>query len=642
MDIFDYFDRKILGDHKTRTIKRDFDEIGDLAGDDSALSDVKKSQHFYLFYLIIIAVFVVLVYRLWNLQLTQGAHFRYLSEGNRIRTTVTTSTRGVIYDQGGNILVSNVPSFVLQVTPQDLPKKQADKNALIQKVAKATGITALEISNKIKPELAEPQVLVENIEREKALAWKEQLANLAAFSVEERATRQYKSEAALAHILGYVGKINQKEYDELGSQGYTMLDLIGKTGLENFYEKELKGKNGKKQVEVDAMGKISRILAQSNPEAGNSLVLNLDLGLQKKMTSVLEKAVTNSKSTGAAAVAINPQNGAVLGMVSVPSFDNNIFTTQSSQQFAPQYQQLITDPKKPLYNRAISGVYPPGSTIKMLVGSAGLQEGVINVNTHLFAQEAILVPNKYDPSIVYRFPDWKPGGHGYVNVISSIAKSCDVFFYAVGGGYEQISGLGIDKLYQYFKKYGLGDKTGIDLAGENSGLAPNPDWKKKAKKEDWYFGDTYHVSIGQGDLLVTPIQLADYVAAVANGGSLLKPHLIWKIQDSEGNVIKEYTKDVKTANIVSPENMEIIRRGMREAVTSGTAKILSALPVSSAGKTGTAQFDNNAKTHSWFASFAPYDNPTIALVVLAEGGGEGHEVAAPAAKEILQYYFSRK
>src|SRR3990172_2263320 len=573
MDIFDYFDRKILGDHKTRTIKRDFDEIGDLAGDDSALSDVKKSQHFYLFYLIIIAVFVVLVYRLWNLQLTQGAHFRYLSEGNRIRTTVTTSTRGVIYDQGGNILVSKVPSFVLQVTPQDLPKKQADKNALIQKVAKATGITALEISNKIKPELAEPQVLVENIEREKALAWKEQLANLAAFSVEERATRQYKSEAALAHILGYVGKINQKEYDELGSQGYTMLDLIGKTGLENFYEKELKGKNGKKQVEVDAMGKISRILAQSNPEAGNSLVLNLDLGLQKKMTSVLEKAVTNSKSTGAAAVAINPQNG------------------------------------------AISGVYPPGSTIKMLVGSAGLQEGVINVNTHLFAQEAILVPNKYDPSIVYRFPDWKPGGHGYVNVISSIAKSWEVFFYAVGGGYEQISGLGIDKLYQYFKKYGLGDKTGIDLAGENSGLAPNPDWKKKAKKEDWYFGDTYHVSIGQGDLLVTPIQLADYVAAVANGGSLLKPHLIWKIQDSEGNVIKEYTKDVKTANIVSPENMEIIRRGMREAVTSGTAKILSALPVSSAGKTGTAQFDNNAKTHSWFASFSTYDNPTISLEI---------------------------
>jgi len=642
VDLFDYLDQRILGDHKKRTINKDFEIYGNESEEGEFLNNSQNKRNLIFLYLIVLAVFGLLFVKLWSLQIVQGAHYRYLSEGNRIRTKISPASRGVIYDKDGNLLVSNVPSFVLEVNPQDLPKDNQEKTNLVKKVAGLSGISYSDILKKIKVQEAEPIPLAENIEREKALILKEQLSNTLGFSIEERATREYLKGSTFSHILGYVGKINQEEYTKVKGKDYTMTELVGKTGLEAFYQDILKGKNGKQQVEVDATGKISRILAKAEPKAGNSLVLTLDSGLQQRIHKVLADALKKSKSPAGAVVAIDPATGGILGMVSLPDYDNNVFTTQPPKVLSQEYQRLISDSEKPLYNRAIAGVYPPGSTIKMLVGAAGLQEKVININTYLFAPEAILVPNKYDPSIVYRFPDWKPGGHGYVNIISAIAKSCDVFFYAVGGGYEQISGLGIDRLYQYFKKFNLGDKTGIDLIGENAGLAPNPEWKLKAKKEDWYFGDTYHASIGQGDLLVTPLQLANYIATIANGGTLLKPHLAWKIQDGKGNIIKEYKKEIKTGQVVDSANIDIVRRGMREAVISGTARELANLPVPTAGKTGTAQFDNNAKAHAWFVSFAPYDNPQIALAVLVEGGGEGHLVAAPIAREILNYYFTRK
>lgn len=641
MDIFS--DETILGDHKKRKIDKDFEvPAEDTLEGESILADTQEKRKFFIFYGIVFLVFIILVIQLWSLQIIKGVHFRFLAEGNRIRTKITPAPRGIIYASNGQALVSNIPSFVLEVNPQDLPSDEEEKADLLKKVSQWSEISYSEISEKINAADSEPLILAENIEREKALILKEKLAEVSGISVEERITRQYLVNSSLSHTLGYVGKISKEEYGELKDKGYTMLDLVGKTGLESFYQDTLKGESGKKQVEVDATGKVSRILAQSDPIPGANLVLTLDVRLQQKMHQVLNGALENTGSPGGAVVAINPQTGGILGIVTLPTYDNNIFTTQLPQVLSQEYQRLVQDPKKPLFNRAISGIYPPGSTIKMLVASAGLQENVIGLNTYLYAPEAILIPNKYDPSIVYRFPDWKPGGHGYVNVISAIAKSSDVFFYAVGGGYEHISGLGIDRLYQYFTKFGLGQKSGIDLVGEHTGLAPNPEWKLKAKKEDWYFGDTYHVSIGQGDLLVTPLQLANYVTVVANGGTLLKPHLVWKVQDSEGNITKEYGREVKAENIIDPYNLEIVRRGMREAVTSGTARELAGLTVSAAGKTGTAQFDNNTKTHAWFAAFAPYDNPEIVLVVLVEGGGEGHESAAPIAREILQYYFARK
>lgn len=640
MDIFS--DHTIMGDHKKRKINKDFDVIQeDDFGSDSALEDNQEKRNFFTFYFVVFLVFIVLIIQLWSLQISQGAYYRYLSEGNRIRNKISIAPRGIIYAKDGEVLVSNIPSFVLEISPQDLPKDEEEKRNLFLNVSQWSEIPYFQILEKIKEAGNEPAVLAENIEREKALALKEKLSTASGISVEERITREYLLGTPFSHILGYVGKINKEEYEQSKDKGGTMLDLVGKVGLENYYQDSLKGENGRKQVEVDATGKISRILAQSDSTPGNNLILNIDIDLQKKIQEILEQALKNTGSPGGSVVALDPKTGGILSIVGLPTYDNNIFTTQSPEVLSSEYQRLTIDPHKPLFDRSISGIYPPGSTIKMLVAAAGLQEKVIDINTHLYAPEAIEIPNKYDPSVVYRFPDWKPGGHGYVNVISSIAKSCDVFFYAVGGGYENISGLGIDRLYKYFTKFGLGQKTEIDLSGENSGLAPNPDWKREAKKEDWYFGDTYHVSIGQGDLLVTPLQLANYVAVVANGGTLLKPHLVWKVQDSEGNVIKEYGREVKSEKVVEDYNLEIVRRGMREAVTSGTARELANLSVAAAGKTGTAQFDNNAKTHSWFTAFAPYDNPEIVLAVLVEAGGEGHEVAAPIAREILDYYYHR-
>jgi penicillin-binding protein 2 len=641
LDFFDKFSQNILGDHKKRIIKKEFDNNVDDFNEE-ILSDDREKRKFIPLYVLAFFIFGVLIFKLWSLQIAEGAHYKYLSEGNHIRNIAIPSSRGVIYTKDGFQLVSNTPSFILEVTPQDLPSDKTARSDLLKQVSLITGMSYNDIVDKTKNVASEPTILIDNLSRDNALILKEKMANFQGFAVIDSASRQYNGDQTFSHILGYVGKISQDQFNKLKNQNYSLLDYIGKTGLESYYENILKGQNGEKQVEVDATGKISKILAQKDPVAGNNLVLTIDSGLQNEMSQVLSQALSSAKSPGGAAVALDPNTGAVLGMVSLPTYNNNIFTNTSDPNFQKEYQALINDPKKPLYNRAIAGVYPPGSTIKMLMATAGLQEKEITVNTYLNAPGEIDIPNKYDPSIIYRFPDWKPGGQGYINVIGAIAQSCDVFFYAVGGGWQNISGLGIDKMYQYFVKFGLGSKTGIDLPSENAGLAPNAQWKLASQKQPWSLGDTYHASIGQGDLLVTPIQLANYVATIANGGTLMKPHVVWKVQDGSGKVVQEFDKEVTTQQVADPANINIVRQGMQAAVTSGTARILQDLPVSSGGKTGTAQFDNNASAHAWFASFAPYDNPQIALVVLVEGGGEGYAVAAPVANQILQYYFSKK
>jgi len=458
--------------------------------------------------------------------------------------------------------------------------------------------------------------------------------------IQEKLNREYARDYGVAHILGYIGKINDAELSE--NNEYQLSDYLGKAGLELSYENYLKGEKGQERVEVDAQGKVVSVLAKKESNTGNSVVLGMDLNFQKKVYEIMQKYKTESNSRAAAAVTINPQTGEILSSVSLPSYDNNIFTIASKEEFNHAYNNLIQNESKPMINRVIAGLYPPGSTIKPLVASAGLAEGTITPQTTINAPEAILIPNKYNPDIVYRFPDWKKGGHGYVNVYSAVAQSCDVYFYAVGGGWDKIQGLGVEKLKDYFKKYNLGSQTGVDIPGEGSGLVPTPEWKKKVKKEDWYQGDTYHISIGQGNLLVTPLQLVNYIAAVANGGNLMRPHYVSKITDVKGKTIKDQTKNVKKENIISANVIDVVRQAMRQTVTSGTGKSLNNLKVAVAGKTGTAQFENNTSLHSWFVSFAPYDNPQLATVVLFEGGGEGNEVAVPATREILEYYIDNQ
>ena len=416
-------------------------------------------------------------------------------------------------------------------------------------------------------------------------------------------------------------------------------ELREKSGLEASYEKHLKGKNGIEQVEVDSQGSIIRVLVDENnrePVEGESISLYLDSGLQEKvgeyLTQGMEEAkkLTGEESGGAVAIVMNVKNGGILSMVSLPSYDNNLFAKGIS---ATEYQNLINDPKKPMFSRATSGAYPPGSIIKIIMASAGLAEGVISVHTSLDTPPSIEVGE-------WSFPDWKD--HGMTNVERAIAESNNIFFYALGGGYDKIKGIGINNMKKWWQKFGLGSRTGIDLATEASGLLPDPGWKEKVFGEPWYIGDTYHAAIGQGDLLITPLQMVRAVATIANGGKLLEPKLVQKISDKEGNIVEEYGATVQNEQVASPEVISTVQRGMRMAVTEGSARTLNDLPFKVAGKTGTAQFFGNQKTHAWFEAFAPYDDPEIAVIVLVEGGGGGYEIAVPVARNILEYYFANK
>jgi penicillin-binding protein 2 len=344
-----------------------------------------------------------------------------------------------------------------------------------------------------------------------------------------------------------------------------------------------------------------------------------------------EKAGTGM---GASLVALDPNSGDIIAMANYPSYDNNIFSTHID---AGEIQRLFVDKKKPLFDRAIAGQYPPGSTIKPFIALAALEEGIVAENTIIDdTRGALVIPNTYNPQKPFTFNDWK--AHGYINLRRAIAESCDVYFYVVGGGYGSMRGLGIGTMDRYLSMFGFGSKTGIDLYSEKVGLLPSEEWKKQTMGQDWFIGDTYHAAIGQGDVLATPLQIASAVGAVANGGTLYAPRIVSKIMD-ENDTVNAIDKKIIRVIPSSEKNMIAVREGMRQAVTMGSARALAALPFAVAGKTGTAQFANNTKTHAWFVAFAPYKDPTIALAVLIEGGGEGSATAIPVAGEFLRIFF---
>ncbi len=635
MSLFDEFYQGIKGDfRKKRFVNHDFD----IDYEKEDFTEIKSKPKLIWFSLLVGLIFLVLIFRLWNLQIVQGNYYFDLAEGNRIRIKDITASRGVIYDRDGNKLVQNVASFNVEISPQDLPKDQKKLNRDIVAISQVLHIPLEEIQKKIQQAKGtDPIILQENINRKQALILKEELniQNLA--QVKEYATRSYVSGFGLSHILGYIGKVTK---EDLKDERYLSTDIIGKMGIEGFWEDYLKGKNGKEQIEVDANGRLKRILASESAESGNNIKLALDLDLQKKTYEIIQAAIQRRNSPGGVAIIMNPYNGEIYSLVSFPDFDNNLFTITEKEVFEKEYSQLLNDSDLPLFNRAISGTYPSGSTIKPVLAAGALNEGTITASTSLVTKGYIEVPNKYNPDIVYKFPDWKV--HGWVDTRRAIAVSCDVFFYAVGGGYAHIKGLGLEKIREYYTKFGLGQKTGIDLIGEVSGLVPSEEWKKKVKNESWYQGDTYHISIGQGDLLVTPLQVLNFTAAVANGGDLVQPHLAVEIRDKEGKLIQKINRKIIRENLVASSHIRTVQEGMRQAVTSGTASnYLNSLPVSVAAKTGTAQFDNNRKTHTWLTAYAPYDNPEIALVVMLEGGRENGESALPTARDILNYYFTR-
>ena len=564
-----------------------------------------------------------------HLQIIKGDYYAKKSERNYTRITAVKSPRGIIYDRNQNQIVFNVPVFDLVIIPYDFFKGGDKIDKKISDLSEAIDFNKNDFNEKteeINPLSDQPLLILENINKEDALVIEEKIKNIDGVELEKSSIRNYVDGSYFSNVIGYNGRINENELEK--HPDYLLNDTIGKNGLELVYEKQLRGTYGKREIEVDSFGRKIKIIEQEDCKPGNNLVLNIDAGLQRKIYDELAK-ITEKLETknGAVAIAINPKNGAVLALTSFPSYNNNLFAGGIN---SGDYDRLLSDEMKPLFNKAISGEYPPGSTIKPLIGAAALQESVISPSRIIVGGEAIYVGS-------YRYLDWK--AHGPVDLVKAIAQSCNVYFYTVGGGYGGIEGLGIDRIKKYANLFGFGELLGIDIPEEGGGLVPDREWKKNVKNEKWYIGDTYHVSIGQGDILATPLQVAVYTAVIANGGKLFQPQVVDKIIDLDGNIIEDIKPKIIRENFIDLENIKWIQKGMRENVVSGSGIALANLSVEAAGKTGTAQYARNEKTHAWYTAYAPYDDPEIALVVLIEGGGEGHAAAVPVAREVLEWYF---
>ena len=636
-----------------------------------------------ILYLVVVVAFGVLAAQMLRLQLVMGAQYRKLADENRFRMVAIPAPRGVIYDRTGRLLVRNVPSFNVTITPAYLPDEVPAVEAIYNRLAlrlhmpvtsagSQPGAAGTGTLSETRPAQSEPGIkeLVEagatapyrpvvikkNVDRQTALILQEELAQMPGVAVELQPIREYTTGSLTSALIGFLTKVPEQEADEYIAQGYDpATDWVGASGMEAMLEGVLRGTKGRKYIEEDVVGRELRTVSPlESPTPGDSAILTLDLDLQQTAEVALKRGMEQvAKKLGhpiqrGVVVALNPQTGEVLASVSLPTYDNNLFARGISPS---DWEQLSQDEYRPLINQVISGQYPPGSTFKIVTASGALEEGIINQYTTV-----------YDPGriVLYGQPFvcWKASGHGTVNVVRALAVSCDVFFYEVGGGYppNNFPGLGIDRLASYARAFGFGEPTGIGLPGEAAGLIPTEKWKRLAYGELWTLGDSYNASIGQGFVTVTPLQLANAFAAIANGGTLYQPQIVREVRRGDVTV-QSFTPKVIRKLPLSAENLALVRQGLRQAVasTGGTAWLANLPDVAVAAKTGTAEFCDNIAvkegfckdgkplpTHAWFAAFAPFEKPEIAVVVFLYNAGQGSESAGPIAADILKAYFSRR
>lgn len=611
-----------------------FDPASFLIKSEETLPEEDEAKpHYFLGKMMVIFAALVLILRLTNLQVTQGYENRYLAEGNRIRRQITVAPRGAIVDRTGAPLVTNKPGYSLDIIPSDLPIKKVDRQIVYEAVAKVVNLPLDAIADQINQaglSSLDPVTIKGNLAREEALVYEIRFNNLAGVRVSYTPSRQYDMTSGLSHLIGYTSRMTEQDVKKHPDYSHTA--PIGRSGLESSFDTVLRGQEGITEIEVNANGQYQRSLHDSLPKIGQTLQLTLDVGLQQEMAAALEEAMQKNGVKQSVGIAMDPHTGGILASVSLPNYDNNIFAQGMSGQ---DLHTINNNPDKPLLNRAVDGLYPAGSTIKPFVATAALQEGTIKPNTTLDTSIGKIKIGQWE------FPDWKV--HGTSDVKQAIAESNDIFFYALGGGWDKIPGLGVERLRRYYQMFGFGQETGVDYTSEQTGLVPDPEWKKKVKKESWYIGDTYHIAIGQGDLLVTPIQLARALSSIANGGNLVTPHIVASVEDPETEKIIA-TSFTKAKMAVSWDVLQTVRDGMHRTVDSetGSARSLHSLPFSSAGKTGTAQFGTEAKTHAWYIGYAPFDNPKIVVAVLVEGGGEGNAISVPVAGRVFQYHMSHQ
>jgi penicillin-binding protein 2 len=589
----------------------------------------KILQGFFIFSLILI---FVLFGKTFQLQIIEGKKYSTLAENNKFKILQIQAERGVIYDKNLKQLVENLPSFDLFCQKNNLPQQDSEKNKIFRELSVVLNKSPEEIEKMIS-ESENPTVLVaENIPQQTLILLETRIEEFPGFQIRRNLIRNYTDGNYFAHLIGYTGKITAEELKS--SDEYSIFDWVGREGVEKSYESVLREKSGKLQIEKDASGNIISQKTISLPESGKSLVLWLDSDLQKKIYDELKAALERVGAKAGAAIALDPKTGGVLSLVSVPSFDNNLFQKGASPE---DLSALFNDPNSSLFNRVISGEYFVGSTIKPFTAYGALEENLISPDKEVDCRGQITIPSQYDPSVVYIYEDHAV--HGWTSLRKAIAESCNVYFYTIGGGYGNQEGLGPTRIKKYLELFGWGKDTGIDIPGESEGFVPTPAWKKEKIGESWWDGDTYHLSIGQGYLLVTPLQVAEAYSTIANGGTLFQPQVVKEIVDSQKNMIEEIKPKIIRENFIDLANLQPIKEGMRETSIYGTAAILNNLPVKTASKSGTAQTNKAGYYHNWISVYAPYDDPQIVLTIVITDVKGALAAATPVARNVLEWYF---
>lgn len=577
---------------------------------------------FFIAFSCLLLLVSALMGRAYWMQVHDQAMYNQRAENNRLRHIPIASQRGIVRDRNGVVLVENIPSFNVQITPWYLPSDEQVRTDFLARIGRTIDMPLQDIQNVIasSTDPFEALTIKRDIPYDRAVGLR-LMGDQSSLRVEIGQKRRYPFSAetlSLSHLLGYVGSISPEEFEAKKETGYRQTDTIGKTGIERSYEDRLRGTFGEDVYEVDALNRPTSLVSQQKPTDGEAVTLTLDIRLQQAAEKALREEMEASKLDRGSVIALDPRDGSVLAMVSLPAYNNNFFSGSVSSTY---YAKLLADEHRPLLPRAWAGVFPSGSTVKPVIATAALSEGVITPKTTVQSTGGVRIGSTF-------FPDWKAGGHGTTNVRSAIAWSVNTFFYYVGGGYQSFVGLGVDRLTAWMRKFGLGEKTGLDLPGEGAGFVPSTEWKARTKGERWYIGDTYNLSIGQGDLLVTPLQVALYTAEVANGGKPIVPHL------GPGAPAPSSTTPIAEASVI-----KVVQDGMRDTVVYGSGRALSTLPFEVSGKTGTAQWRNDRPNHAWFTAFAPSKNPEIVVVVLLEEGEEGSKTAIPVAKKVLEAWY---
>jgi len=615
-----------------------------------------RTNRFIAMAMVVVVIFGALTVRLWDLQVVHGHVYRDLSEQNRVLRLPVEAERGSIVDRNRLTLARNTPGFAVTVIPIDLPRARAadlaarlaplvgrDRDAVLQSIDQQRARNPFEpvkISNK-------------PVAREIALLLTERAEMFPGVRVEAESIRLYETAQLYAPLLGYVGPITEDELtDARRAAGYLTTDSIGRTGIERVYEKYLRGIYGWREIERDAAQREIKTLSFSPPSTGNSVVLTIDDRLQKLLEAELKKGVDEDRFTQAVGIAMNPQNGEILAMVSIPGYDNNWFVQGITPQ---QMSALNADDRRPLVNKAIGDIYPPGSTFKLVTGLSALNEGVASRGTIVNVTSNVLSVGGWN------FYDWR--AHGTLDFVNGFAHSSDIYFYTLGGGNPNTGqrGVGPEAIAKYGRELGFGAPTGIDVPGEASGIMPDPDWKMQQFEEPWTIGNTYHESIGQGFVAVTPLQLLNAYSIVANGGTFYRPHLLKEVVDSKGNVVYTQPPDVVRKVSITSDNLRLLRESARRVVTIGHAYMPNAkLPI--AGKTGTAEFGSSAGKdsagrnklgfHNWFVSFVPKEDNTdpsaqIAMVVFTFDSSRSlcdfcQNPAIPVSQRVLETYLLGK